>query len=185
MRTAAEDTGLMAQGHSKVRVIKRYANRKLYDMSESCYITHDEIATVVRNGEDVRIIDNRTKEDLTTQTLTQILFDKERRQKKSLPLTTLRSLFQSGENFIQKHIAQPVTILRDEAEENLRKVFGPRPPNEELFDDEAAETEPFEPIDDAEDDGAGAKPKGADAVRDWLENSQKALEATQKTLEER
>ena len=38
------------------RVIKRYANRKLYDMRESCYITHDEIATLVKGGEDVKII---------------------------------------------------------------------------------------------------------------------------------
>ena len=84
------------------RVIKRYANRKLYDMSESCYITHDEIANLVEAGEEVRIIDNKTKEDLTTRTLTQILFEKEKRNRRTLPLQTLRGLFQTSGDFIQR-----------------------------------------------------------------------------------
>lgn len=106
------------------RVIKRYANRKLYDMSESCYITHDEIANLVREGEEVRIIDNRTQEDLTSATLTQILLDEEKRVKRPLPIDTLRNFFQSGGDFIQRHIKQPVATLREEAERNVRRVFG-------------------------------------------------------------
>jgi|JI10StandDraft_1071094.scaffolds.fasta_scaffold378903_2 polyhydroxyalkanoate synthesis repressor PhaR len=121
------------------RVIKRYANRKLYDMSESCYITHDEIANLVREGEEVRIIDNRTQEDLTSATLTQILLDEEKRVKRPLPIDTLRNFFQSGGDFIQRHIKQPVATLREEAERNVRRVFGrkdergveiPEPPRE-------------------------------------------------------
>src|SRR5690606_28939688 len=100
------------------RVIKRYANRKLYDMSESCYITHDEIAALVRRGEEIKIIDNRTKEDLTTATLTQILFEKERKTKRGIPVETLRTLIQTGGEFVQS--------LRDEAEKKLPKVFRPR-----------------------------------------------------------
>lgn len=106
------------------RVIKRYANRKLYDMSQSCYITHDEIASLVREGEEVRIIDNRTQEDLTSATLTQILLEEERRVKRPLPIDTLRNFFQSGGDFIQRHIKQPVASLREEAERNVRRVFG-------------------------------------------------------------
>lgn len=106
------------------RVIKRYANRKLYDMSQSSYVTHDEIATLVRSGEEVRIIDNRTQEDLTSATLTQILLDEERRVKRPLPIDTLRNFFQSGGDFIQRHIKQPVASLREEAERNVRRVFG-------------------------------------------------------------
>ena len=106
------------------RVIKRYANRKLYDMSQSCYITHDEIASLVREGEEVRIIDNRTQEDLTSATLTQILLEEERRVKRPLPIDTLRNFFQSGGDFIHRHIKQPVASLREEAERNVRRVFG-------------------------------------------------------------
>jgi polyhydroxyalkanoate synthesis repressor PhaR len=108
------------------RVIKRYANRKLYDMSESCYITHDEIAGLVRRGEEVRIIDNRTQEDLTSATLTQILLDEERRVKRPLPIDTIRNFFQSGGDFIQRKIRQPVANLREEAEKNMRRVLGRR-----------------------------------------------------------
>ncbi len=158
----------------KPRVIKRYANRKLYDMSESCYITHDEIAALVENGEEVKIIDNRTKEDLTSRTLTQILFEKEKRDRRTLPLATLRGIFETGGTFFQKHIAQPVTNLRDEAEETVRKVLRPR------------STEPSEPpLKVKTRESTGSRQKPADAFREWLEQSQMAVDNLQRTLEER
>lgn len=63
---------------SEARVIKRYANRKLYDTRESRYVTLQQIAEYVRVGEDVQIIDNKTKEDLTNVTLAQIVYEQER-----------------------------------------------------------------------------------------------------------
>jgi polyhydroxyalkanoate synthesis repressor PhaR len=147
------------------RVIKRYANRKLYDMSESRYITHEEIAHLVRGGEEVRIIDNRTQEDLTSSTLTQILLDEERRIKRPLPIDTLRNFFQSGGDFIQRHIKQPVANLREEAEKNVRRVFGKR--DERSIDP---------PAKDPRELAGGLRPKPTDALRDafeerWLELS--------------
>lgn len=171
------------------RIIKRYANRKLYDMSESCYITHDEIAALVEAGEEVRIIDNRTKEDLTTITLTQILFEKEKKQRRSLPLATLRNLFQSSGDFIDKHITQPVTNLRAEAEETVRKVFRQR--GEDAKDEpeaapEAAREPAGEPAaDKAAGEDAGERPKAAEAMREWFTDTQKSFENMQKMLEER
>ncbi len=47
------------------KVIKRYGNRKLYDLDSSTYVTLHEIADMVKRGEDIQVIDNRTKEDLT------------------------------------------------------------------------------------------------------------------------
>lgn len=55
------------------RLIKRYANRKLYDTKQSCYVTLEEIAAVIREGHDVTVIDNKTKEDITYRTLIQLL----------------------------------------------------------------------------------------------------------------
>ena len=52
------------------RTIKRYANRKLYDTRDSRYVTLDHIAAMVRAGDDVRVVDNTTRADLTTATLT-------------------------------------------------------------------------------------------------------------------
>lgn len=85
----------------RVRVIKRYANRKLYDTRDSRYVTLLQIAEHVRNGEEVSIIDNTTKEDLTNITLAQIVYEEERKsgeeQRKSSPtLGTLRGLIQNG-----------------------------------------------------------------------------------------
>ena len=66
--------------HQGSILIKRYSNRKLYDTSRSCYVTLEEVAAMVRNGQDVVIIDNKTKEDLTTVTLTQIIFEEEKKK---------------------------------------------------------------------------------------------------------
>jgi polyhydroxyalkanoate synthesis repressor PhaR len=60
-------------GMENSRLIKRYANRKLYDTTQSCYVTLEEIASVIREGNDVTVIDNKTKEDITYRTLIQLL----------------------------------------------------------------------------------------------------------------
>ena len=57
------------------RIIKRYANRKLYDTQESRYVTLDQISHMIRAGEDVQVLDNNSKEDLTSVTLAQIIFE--------------------------------------------------------------------------------------------------------------
>ena len=51
-----------------VRIIKRYQNRKLYDTHQSCYVTLEEIAQIIREGNEIKVIDNKTKNDITTQT---------------------------------------------------------------------------------------------------------------------
>lgn len=80
---------------SSSRTIKRYSNRKLYDTERSCYITLDEIAAMVRQGEEVIIVDNKTKEDITALTMAQILAEEEKKFPK-MPLKLLQSLIQNG-----------------------------------------------------------------------------------------
>lgn len=87
--------GEQAAGSPTSRVVKRYSNRKLYDTVESRYVTLPQIAEYVRQGEDVRIIDNTTKEDLTRMTLAQILYEEERKQSR-LPLGALKELLASS-----------------------------------------------------------------------------------------
>jgi polyhydroxyalkanoate synthesis repressor PhaR len=77
------------------KIIKRYTNRKLYDTVESRYVTLDEIAEMVKAGADVKILDNRTKEDLTSVTLAQIIFEEEKKTSK-MSLKTLRDLIRHG-----------------------------------------------------------------------------------------
>ena len=59
-------------------MIKRYANRKLYDTRESRYVTLQQLGELIRDGEDIRIIDNQSKEDLTKVTLAQIIYEEEK-----------------------------------------------------------------------------------------------------------
>lgn len=76
------------------RVIKRYSNRKLYDTRDSRYVTLQQIGEMVRAGEEVQIIDNKTKEDKTEVTLALILSEGLKSEPRSVPLATLRDLIQ-------------------------------------------------------------------------------------------
>jgi len=74
------------------RVIKRYSNRKLYDTKDSKYVTLLQIAEMVRGGEEVQIIDNNTKNDLTEITLAQIIYEEQKAHSRNVPLQTLKEL---------------------------------------------------------------------------------------------
>jgi len=86
---------------SDKRIIKRYTNRKLYDKLESRYVTLEEIARLVRAGEDVKVVDNETEEDLTAVTFAQIILDEEKRKTNLLSVPFLRKLIRSGEARMQ------------------------------------------------------------------------------------
>jgi len=77
------------------KVFKRYTNRKLYDTVESRYVTLDEIALMIKGGAEVKIVDNRTKEDLTSVTLAQIIFEEEKKRSQ-MPLGVLREIIRHG-----------------------------------------------------------------------------------------
>lgn len=74
------------------RVVKRYSNRKLYDTKDSRYVTLLQIAEMVRAGEEVQIIDNNSKEDLTEVTLAQIIYEEKKANSRAVPLQTLKDL---------------------------------------------------------------------------------------------
>ena len=78
------------------RVIKRYANRKLYDTHDSRYVTLQQVAELVREGEEVRIVDNRDQSDLTDVTLAQILYEEQKRGGEGRSVRALRGLIQRG-----------------------------------------------------------------------------------------
>lgn len=83
------------------RLVKRYGNRKLYDTSESRYVTLDEIGRWVKAGEEVKILENDTGDDLTAVTFAQIILEEERRKSGLLSLRVLRDLIQHGEAALQ------------------------------------------------------------------------------------
>ena len=83
------------------RLVKRYGNRKLYDTSESRYVTLEEIGRWVKAGEEVKILENDTGEDLTAVTFAQIILEEERRKSGLLSLPVLRDIIQRGEAALQ------------------------------------------------------------------------------------
>lgn len=101
-----------------MKLIKRYTNRKLYDTERSCYVTLEEIAEMVRDGEEVKIIDNKSGDDLTTVTLAQIVFEEEKRDRRMLPLQTLRLIIQAPGDFIQR-LSRP---MQDFGEQTRQQV---------------------------------------------------------------
>lgn len=91
---AQENASGVDDRRAPARVIKRYSNRKLYDTKDSRYVTLLQIAEMVRTGEEVQIIDNNTKEDLTEVTLAQIIYEeqKQKASSRNVPLQTLKDL---------------------------------------------------------------------------------------------
>lgn len=83
-----------------IRLIKRYESRKLYDTEESRYVSLEEIASWVRDWQEVRVVDNATDADVTSQTLTQIILE-EGRKGTSLPSDLLHELVRMGERAVE------------------------------------------------------------------------------------
>ncbi len=98
------------------RVIKRYANRKLYDTRDSRYVTLQQIAEYVRDGEDVRIVDNKSKEDLTNVTLAQIIYEEEKKGEGDVRRSTLKSLIEQGRDRLVGSLPGPLSKLLNKAE---------------------------------------------------------------------
>jgi polyhydroxyalkanoate synthesis repressor PhaR len=167
---------------SETRVIKRYANRKLYDTQHSRYVTLDQIAEMIRHGDDVKIVDNKTKEDLTSITLAQIIFEEEKKQKSFLPLQAMRNIIQSGGESISQFVTQAqkkVThfIKRDDAEDDEHAA--PAVEGEGGGEPEAVEAH-------AEDDSdEGVQRRGLREMREWVENTQKAMDEWQRKVDGR
>ena len=73
-------------------VVKKYANRRLYDTETTAYITLDDLAAMVRGGRDFVVYDARTGDDITRSVLTQIIMEEETRGRSILPTSFLRHL---------------------------------------------------------------------------------------------
>jgi polyhydroxyalkanoate synthesis repressor PhaR len=85
-------------------VIKKYGNRRLYDTAASKYINLDDIATFIREGKDVKVVDAKTGQDLTRVTLTQIITEDAKDKPTGLPLELLRQLIVASDEVRQEFI---------------------------------------------------------------------------------
>ena len=89
-----------------IRLIKRYESRKLYDTEESRYVSLDEISGWIRQGQEVKVIDNASGGDVTSQTLAQIILDEGRRGTSFLPSELLHDLVRMGERAVSSGFEQ-------------------------------------------------------------------------------
>lgn len=92
---------MSAERRHETRLIKRYGNRKLYDVGASRYITLDGVRELVRRGEDVRVVDNDSEEDLTAVTFAQIIYEDAKRQNGALSLPLFRWVIQRGDEAVR------------------------------------------------------------------------------------
>ncbi len=106
--------------------IKRYSNRKLYNTESKKYITLDEIANFIRECEEIHVVDNDTGDDLTALTLTQIIFEQEKKRE-FLPKSVLTALIQAGGeslSSIRQRLASPLDLIRQVDEEIDQRLEG-------------------------------------------------------------
>lgn len=115
-------------------VIKKYANRRLYNTASSSYVTLDHLAEMVRDNVDFVVYDAKTNEDITRSVLTQIIFEEESRGENLLPIQFLRQLISFYGNNMQALVPTYLEMSMDaftRQQEQFRgqfaKAFGAAP----------------------------------------------------------
>ncbi len=93
-------------------LLKKYANRRLYNTEQSKYVTLNEVADLIRAGQQVEVVDAKTKEDVTAFILTQIILEEAKGKNSLLPVPLLHLIIQHGDNvlleFFEKYLLQTV-----------------------------------------------------------------------------
>jgi polyhydroxyalkanoate synthesis repressor PhaR len=82
-------------------IIKRYGNRRLYNTETQSYVNYEELAELVRDGNDIKVIDSTSKEDVTKAVLIQLILEEEKNKKTILPTPFLFQLLRSREDSVQ------------------------------------------------------------------------------------
>lgn len=159
------------------KIIKRYANRKLYDTERSSYVTLEDIAVMIKAGEEVQVVDNKSGEDLTSVTLAQIIFEAEKK-KSAMPLSLLRTLIRDGGDAIGEFargqvekVQSQTQVIRDRAEK-LRTEL----------EDRVDRVRSVVARTGHETNGGPAG--GPKLIADLVAQSQRAIDATQKTFDD-
>lgn len=101
-----------SDGSSTV-IIKKYANRRLYNTETSSYITLDHLAAMTREGRDFKVIDAKSEEDITHNVLTQIIMEEENRGQTMLPVSFLRQLIAMYGDSMQSMVPQYLEASMD------------------------------------------------------------------------
>ena len=122
----------MAENEKAPITIKKYANRRLYNTGTSTYVTLEDLATMVKAGEDFVVYDAKSGDDITRSVLAQIIFEQENKEGQSLlPITFLRQLIRfygdSMQMLVPRYLEQTMqsfTGQQDKFREQMAQAFG-------------------------------------------------------------
>jgi polyhydroxyalkanoate synthesis repressor PhaR len=121
---------VMSKGTEPV-TIKKYANRRLYNTGTSTYVTLEDLAVMVKEGEDFVVFDAKTGEDITRSVLTQIIFEQENKGANLLPINFLRQVIRfygdSMQLVVPRYLEASIDLFtRDQAKfrDSMTKAFG-------------------------------------------------------------
>ena len=103
-------------------IIKKYANRRLYNTETSTYITQSDLAGIIRGGQNVEVVDAKTGEDLTRQTLAQIIFEEESKGAAMLPVNFLRQIIGFYDNSMQSILPHYLEMVMDVFQQNQNRI---------------------------------------------------------------
>ena len=179
--------------------IKKYANRRLYNTGTSTYVTLEDLAAMVKNGEDFLVYDAKTGDDITRSVLAQIIFEQENKAGQNLlPTTFLRQLIRfygdSMQMVVPKYLEQSIDTLTREQEKFRKQIadtfsgtpFAPLEEqvrrNMELFQQTFSMFKPFTPRTDTEADKASEPQEedNIDDLRKQMKEMQERLERMSK-----
>ena len=181
-------------------VIKKYANRRLYNTGTSTYVTLEDLAEMVKNEEDFVVFDAKSGDEITRSVLTQIIFEQENKGQNLLPIAFLRQLIRfygdSMQNLVPSYLEFSIDSFKREQSklrEQMSQAFGATPfdaleeqvrRNSEMFDRAMrmflpfganAVAEAFKPKDDkAETPTSGTE---LDRLKQQVAEMQKRLDA--------
>lgn len=134
-------------------VLKKYANRRLYDTDKSKYVTLNEVAERIRSGLQVEVIDAKSKEDVTAFILTQIILEEAKGRKFLLPVPLLHTIIQYGDNllveFFEKYLQQTINsylTYKSSVDEQFEKWLGMGMDISEMAQKSFAGTNPLQSI---------------------------------------
>jgi polyhydroxyalkanoate synthesis repressor PhaR len=187
--------------------IKKYANRRLYNTGTSTYVTLEDLATMVKEGEDFLVYDAKTGDDITRQVLAQIIFEQENKAGQNLlPTTFLRQLIRfygdSMQMVVPKYLEQSIDTLTREQEKFRKQMtdtfsgtpFAPLEEhvrrNMEMFERTFSMFKPFGapsrtegPLTDSPPTAAAAAEAGIDELKRQMKEMQERLEKMSKETE--
>lgn len=182
---------------SEVTTIKKYANRRLYHTGTSTYVTLDDLARMVKDGEEFVVVDAKSGEDITRVVLGQIIFEQENKGQHLLPIAFLRQLIRfygdSMQNIVPSYLETSLAAFtrdQDKLREQMAKamqggaavelVEDAARRNMDLFQEAMRMWMPFQTPESDAPGKSGGNDKELDALRQQLKDMQKTIDSIAK-----